>query len=83
MSATALYTFSKSIDDDSNSAQDPFNLRLERALSTNDQRHRLAVTYMLSSPVGVRGLWRNGGLKTSVLSGWTMAVDSTTLPECP
>jgi hypothetical protein len=73
MSATALYTFSKSIDDDSNSAQDPFNLRLERALSTNDQRHRLAVTYMLSSPVGVRGLWRNGGLKTRMLSGWTLA----------
>jgi hypothetical protein len=71
MSAVALYTFSKSIDDDSNQAQDPFNLSLERALSSTDQRHRLSVNYVVSSPVGVRGLWRNGGLKTRMLSGWT------------
>jgi hypothetical protein len=71
MSAVALYTFSKSIDDDSNQAQDPFNLSLDRALSTTDQRHRLNVNYVVSSPVGVRGLWRNGGLKTRMLSGWT------------
>jgi len=71
MSATALYTFSKSIDDQSNQAEDPFNLRLERALSSTDQRHRLQATLMLSSPVGVRGLWRNGGWKTRMLAGWT------------
>jgi hypothetical protein len=71
MSAVALYTFSKSIDDDSNQAQDPFNLSLERGLSSTDQRHRLSVNYVVSSPVGVRGLWRNGGLKTRLLAGWT------------
>ena len=71
MSAVALYTFSKSIDDDSTQVQDPYNLSLERALSTTDQRHRLNLTYMVSSPVGVRGLWRNGGWKTRILAGWT------------
>jgi trimeric autotransporter adhesin len=71
MSAVALYTYSKSIDNDSNQAQDPFNLNLERALSNSDQRQRLNVTYTASSPVGVRGLWRNAGWKTRMLSGWT------------
>jgi hypothetical protein len=71
MSAVALYTFSKSIDDASNQAEDPFNLRLDRALSSTDQRQRLNVTYTVSSPVGVRGLWRNGGWKTKMLAGWT------------
>jgi hypothetical protein len=71
MSPVALYTFSKSIDDDGNQVQDPYNLNLERALSSTDQRHRLNVTYLASSPVGVRGLWRNGGWKTRMLAGWT------------
>jgi len=86
MSAVALYTFSKSIDDDSNQAQDPFNLSLERALSTTDQRHRLNVNYVVSSPVGVRGLWRNGGWKTRMLSGWTTSggfTYATGLPLTP
>ncbi|HUB78254.1 MAG TPA: carboxypeptidase-like regulatory domain-containing protein [Bryobacteraceae bacterium] len=73
MSAVALYTFSKSIDDQSNQAEDPFNLSLDRALSSTDQRQRLNVTYVVSSPVGVRGLWRNGGWKTRMLAGWTTA----------
>ncbi len=72
MSAMALYTLSKSIDNSSNSVQNPYNLRLERARSNNDQRHRLQVTYTLSSPVGIRGFWRNGGWKTKALSGWTI-----------
>ncbi len=83
MSAVALYTFSKSIDDDSNNAEDPFNLRLERALSNNDQRHRLNVTYTLSSPVGVRGLWRNGGMEDEgVVRLDHQLVDSLMPPAC-
>jgi hypothetical protein len=73
ISSTVLYTLSKSIDNASNAVQDPYNLRAERALSNNDQRHRLAVTLMLSSPVGVRGFWRNGGWKTKALTGWGMS----------
>jgi hypothetical protein len=72
MSGVLLYTFSKSIDDDSNSVQNPYDLRAERALSSSDQRHRLSFNYVVSSPVGVRGLWRNGGWKTRMLAGWTL-----------
>jgi len=80
MSAVALYTFSKSIDNASSFTgggggtlvQNPLNLSAERGLSTSDQRHRLTLTYMLSSPVGIHGLWRNGGWKTRLFTGWTL-----------
>ena len=59
MSATALYTYSKSIDDASsftgtggNVAQYINDWNLERGLSSFDQRHNLSTTYLLSSPVG-------------------------------
>ena len=71
VSANALYTFSKSIDDASSFSgtggtvvQFLNNAALERGLSTFDQRHNLATGFQLSSPVGVRGLLRNGGWKT-------------------
>ena len=80
LSAVALYTFSKSIDDASSfsgpggtTVQFIDNLRLERALSTFDQRHRLSLTFMASSPVGVHGMMRNGGWKTTALTGWTLS----------
>lgn len=74
MSAVLLYTFSKSIDDAFNNSlvQNPLDLSAERALSTFDQRHRLSLTYTLSSPVGIHGLWRNGGVKTRLFTGWTL-----------
>ena len=79
MSATALYTFSKSIDDASSFtgtggtvAQFINNWGLERGLSSFDQRHNLSTTFLLSSPVGIHGLMRNGGWKTAALAGWTL-----------
>jgi hypothetical protein len=79
MSAMLLYTRSKSIDDASSfngiggtTVQYIDNLALERGLSTFDQRNKLTATYLLSSPVGVHGLMRNGGWKTAALAGWTM-----------
>jgi len=81
MSAVALYTFSKSIDNASSFTgggggtlvQNPLDLAAERGLSSNDQRHRFTLTYLLSSPVGIHGLWRNGGWKTRMLTGWTLS----------
>jgi hypothetical protein len=77
ISATALYTFSKSIDDASsftgtggNVAQFINNWGLERGLSSFDQRHNLSTTFLASSPVGVHGMMRNGGWKTAALAGW-------------
>jgi hypothetical protein len=79
MSANALYTFSKSIDNASSFgggggvvAQNPQNLALERGLSSFDQRHHLQLNYTLSSPVGIHGLFRNGGWKTKAFTGWTL-----------
>jgi hypothetical protein len=79
ISATALYTFSKSLDDASSfsgpggtTVQFINNLRLERGVSSFNQTHKLAGTFLLSSPVGVHGMLRNGGWKTHALSGWTL-----------
>jgi trimeric autotransporter adhesin len=79
MSAVVLYTYSHAMDDASSYsgtggtvAQDPFNWRPEWGPSSFDQRHKVSLTYTLSSPVGVRGFMRNGGWKTHVLAGWTL-----------
>jgi Carboxypeptidase regulatory-like domain len=61
------YTFSKAIDEvtDFNSdwsAQDPLNLRLDRAVSAFDQRHRAVFSGVFGSP------WRN-----KVLANWIFA----------
>ncbi len=70
ISGNLLYTYSKSIDDVSSfsgiggtTVQFIDNLRLERGLSTFDQRHRLQGTFLLSSPVGVHGMLRNGRME--------------------
>jgi hypothetical protein len=74
-----LYTYSKSIDDVSSfngiggtTVQFINNLNLERGLSAFDQRNQLSATFVLSSPVGVHGMLRNGGWKTAALAGWTL-----------
>jgi hypothetical protein len=78
-SGTALYAYSKAIDDASSfsgtggtTVQFINDLRAERGLSSFDQRHRLAGTFLMSSPVGVHGMMRNGGWKTTALAGWTL-----------
>jgi hypothetical protein len=83
MSGTALYQYSKAIDNASSyngvggsaatTVQFINNLALERGLSSFDQRHRIATTYLLSSPVGIHGILRNGGWKTTALTGWTLS----------
>lgn len=57
------YTFSKAIDNAGNAffftPQDNFNLRDERGLSDNDQRHVLAISGTLAMPEGAgKALWR-------------------------
>ncbi|MGA3201274.1 MAG: TonB-dependent receptor [Bryobacteraceae bacterium] len=80
MSATALYTYSKSIDDASSftgtggtPAQFINDWGLERGLSSFDQRHNLQTTFLFSSPVGIHGMMRNGGWKTAALAGWMLS----------
>jgi hypothetical protein len=62
--ARVSYTFSKAIDDVGNAffftPQDSANLRDERGLADNDQRHRLALSGSFDAPAGGGGapLWR-------------------------
>jgi trimeric autotransporter adhesin len=80
MSGTALYTFAKAIDNASGFngtggtvVQFVNDWHNERGLSTFDQRQHLQLTYLLSSPVGIHGILRNGGWKTTLLTGWLLA----------
>ena len=38
---------------------------------------------MLSSPVGIHGLWRNGGWKTKAFTGWTLSGNFTATSGTP
>ena len=72
---TAAYTFSKTIDDIGNfffsAPQDNFNLRGDRGLSDNDQRHRISVAAVLDSPAHGRLL---GGWQLSPMLLYTSAL---------
>lgn len=80
ISAVALYTYSKAIDDASgftgggsgSVVQNMDDLAAERGLSSTDQRHRLSIQSVLSSPVGIHGLFPRGGWKAKAFTGWTM-----------
>jgi trimeric autotransporter adhesin len=75
MSFLFSYTYSKSIADVGSSGstvQFLHDWNLERALSTSNQPQRISFQYQLSSPVGVRGMLRNGGWKEHALAGWTL-----------
>src|SRR5438046_1184246 len=80
ISATATYAFQKSLDNASSFgggggtvAQNDQNLRLERGLSTFDQRHHLNLLYQITSPVGgARGFLRGRTTTKKLLQGWTL-----------
>jgi hypothetical protein len=66
------YTYAKAIDEvtDFNSdfsAQNPLNLRAERALSAFDQRHRFVFSGTFTSPVTGTGAW------SRLLSDWSLS----------
>ena len=77
ISANALYTFSKSIDDASSIggggvtvAQNDQNISAERGLSSFDQRHVLNVNFVYSSPFGENGVIKASGLREKLLKDW-------------
>ena len=75
MSAVALYTFSKSIDDafGGGLVQNPLDLSAERAVSTFNHTHNLSLTYMFSAPTGIHGWFRGGGWKAKAFTGWQLS----------
>ena len=77
MSAQFRYTFSKSVDDDSNApgsglSQFGWMRTLDRGLSNFDIRHRIAMNYFWSPPLGAGQRWFNSGLLSAVLGGWRL-----------
>jgi len=81
----AHYTWSKWIDDSSNSGydffggdsavQNPWNLRLERSLSVNDVAHRLVISPVWELPFG-RGRWLGTNwnrVVDAILGGWKIS----------
>jgi len=90
--ASAQYTFAKSIDDaplmasnqvaslnqvGPNIAQNWLNLRGERARSNFDQRHQLQVQGQYTTGVGVRGGTLLSGWKGAMFKDWTVASQLT------
>ncbi len=78
---TAMYTFSKSIDNastiggsGSTTVQDENNLGAERGLSAFDKRHQLSFNLQASSPFGPNGMWmKQRNLLSNVLKDWTLS----------
>jgi hypothetical protein len=97
--ASVLYTYSKSIDDDSSLggqgavtastatiAQDWRNLNGERGLSTFDQRHLLNATIQYTTGMGKGGGTLLNGWRGRVYKEWTFQTQITAgtgLPETP
>ncbi len=81
ISANALYTFGKSIDNSSTFggagntvAQNDQDLAAERGLSSFDQRHTLRIGYVLTSPVGGPGSRSaDNTLFARLLKDWTLS----------
>ena len=79
LSANALYTFSKSIDDASSIgggaitvAQNDQNISAERGLSSFDQRHVLNLNFIYSSPFGENGVIKASGWREKALKDWQL-----------
>ncbi len=82
-SFTALYTFSKAIDDSSALGGGPVfipnNIDAERALSPTDQRHSLRLNYQFQSPVKNT----QQGKVANLLRGWTVGGTLTATSGTP
>lgn len=82
---SALYTYSKSIDNASSIGgsgstvvQDERNLFLERGLSSFDRRHQLQLNGFLASPFGPRGTFlKQNNLWSRLLRDWNLNLGLT------
>ncbi len=96
LTASAQYTFSKSIDDDSlmggqsssspTIAQNWLDLGGQRGLSTFDQRHLLNLTLQYTTGMGIGGKSLMSGWRGRLYKEWTILLPVTIgsgLPETP
>lgn len=85
------YTYAKSIDDsstlggDGNTiAQNFYDRRAERGLSSFDRRHSLTATYVWTSPFGQATRWpADDGWIAKILKGWTVSGEATLASGTP
>jgi trimeric autotransporter adhesin len=85
VSVGGSYIFSKSIDNastigggDTVVAQDPFNLRAERGLSSFDQRQRFTADYLWELPFGLQRQWlAQPGIIETLFGEWQWSGDWT------
>ena len=79
----ASYTFSKTLTDADSAfpffsafasnnfgAQNPFNLKSEKALSYQDTPHAVVISYLYELPAGPGKKYLNHGVASKVLGGW-------------
>ena len=82
----AAYTFSKTLTDADSSfstltgfnsnvfgAQNPYNLKGEKALSYQDVPHTFVLSYLYEIPVGPGKKYLNHGVASKVLGGWQVS----------
>jgi Carboxypeptidase regulatory-like domain len=81
----AAYTFSKTLTDADTTfptfsgfasnnfgAQNPFNLKSEKALSYQDTPHAVVISYLYELPVGPGKKYLSHGVASKVLGGWQL-----------
>jgi hypothetical protein len=73
------YVFSKTLSDtfiygEATTAQDHYNRRLEKSISSLDRTHNAKFSYILELPFGKGRRWMNkGGVAHAVLGGWRLS----------
>lgn len=69
------YIWGKMIDDAASQPQDSYNLRLERALSQDDVRHRFSFSYIYPLPFGNGQKFASNveGVASQIVSGWELS----------
>ncbi|MCC6394594.1 MAG: carboxypeptidase regulatory-like domain-containing protein, partial [Bryobacterales bacterium] len=94
LSVMGSYTYSKSIDDASgigsafavgySPAQDNYNLRAERSVSSFNMMHNLGYSLLWQMPVGKgRRFLNRSGIANAILGGWSASLLSTVFSGRP
>jgi TonB dependent receptor len=73
LSFLVAYTWSKSIDNDTTTPENIYNLRAERGLSTFDVRNRFVASPVYDLPFGAGRQYLNHGWAGQVVGGWEVA----------
>ena len=84
LALSGQYVFSKSIDDASSiggggsvAAQNPFDISLDRGLSSFDQRHKFTGNWIYDLPFGDNRRFVPKGTASHILGGWQWSGDFT------